>query len=92
MKKWESFRILRFTENCFGQTISGSNHRSGTFAFLYYLLHPLLFYGLGNCGMLILGSGCLYFLELISFKDYEKMTDNLFNIYEFTRETAENNK
>ena len=31
---------------------------------------------------------CLYFLELISFKDYEKMTDNLFNIYKFTEETA----
>ena len=27
---------------------------------------------------------CLYFLELISFKDYEKMTDSFFNIYKFT--------
>ena len=35
---------------------------------------------------------CLYFLDLISFKDYEKMTDRFFNIYKFTEEKAQNNK
>ena len=35
---------------------------------------------------------CVYFLELISFEDYEKMTDNFFNIYKFTEEKAKNHK
>ena len=35
---------------------------------------------------------CLYYLELISFKDYEKMTDSFFNIYKFTEEKAKNHK
>ena len=35
---------------------------------------------------------CLYFLELISFKDYEKMTDRFFEIYKFTEEKAKSSK
>ena len=34
----------------------------------------------------------LYFMDLISYDDYNKMTDRLFNLYRFTRETAENHK
>ena len=32
-----------------------------------------------------------YYMDLISYEDYEKMTDNLFKLYQFTKETAENN-
>ena len=34
----------------------------------------------------------LYFIDLINYEDYKLMTDRFFNIYIFTRETAENNK
>ena len=34
----------------------------------------------------------LYYLELISFEDYEKMTDRFFQIYKFTEEKAKNHK
>ena len=34
----------------------------------------------------------LYYLELISFKDYEKITDRFFEIYKFTEEKAKSNK
>ena len=33
----------------------------------------------------------LYFLELISYEDYNLITDRLFMLYEFTEETAKNN-
>ena len=34
----------------------------------------------------------LYFMDLISYDDYKKMTDRFFELYQFTEETAENNK
>ena len=34
----------------------------------------------------------LYFMDLISYDDYNKMTDRFFELYQFTEETAENNK
>ena len=34
----------------------------------------------------------LYFLELISYEDYNLITDRFFMLYEFTEETAENHK
>ena len=34
----------------------------------------------------------LYYLELISFEDYEKVTDRLFQIYKFTEEKAKNHR
>ena len=34
----------------------------------------------------------LYFLELISYEDYNLITDRFFMLYEFTRETAKNHK
>ena len=34
----------------------------------------------------------LYFMELISNEDYNKITDRLFKLYRFTEETAKNNK
>ena len=34
----------------------------------------------------------LYFMDLISYDDYIKMTDRFFELYQFTEETAENNK
>ena len=34
----------------------------------------------------------LYYLELISFEDYEKMTDRLFKLYKFTEKKAKNHK
>ena len=33
----------------------------------------------------------LYFLELISYEDYNLITDRFFMLYEFTEETAKNN-
>lgn len=34
----------------------------------------------------------LYFLELISYEEYNLITDRLFMLYEFTQEKAENHK
>ena len=34
----------------------------------------------------------LYYLELISFEDYEKMTDRFFKLYKFTEKKAKSNK
>lgn len=34
----------------------------------------------------------LYYLELISFEDYEKMTDRFFKLYKFTEKKAKNHK
>ena len=34
----------------------------------------------------------LYFMDLISYDDYNKMTDRFFELYQFTEETSENNK
>ena len=34
----------------------------------------------------------LYFMELINDEDYGKISDRLFTLYRFTKETAKNNK
>ena len=34
----------------------------------------------------------LYFMDLINYDNYKLMTDRLFNLYIFTRETAENHR
>ena len=34
----------------------------------------------------------LYFMDLISYDDYYKMTDRFFELYQFTEETAKNHK
>ena len=34
----------------------------------------------------------LFFMELINDEDYEKISDRLFKLYRFTKETAKNNK
>ena len=34
----------------------------------------------------------IYFMELISYEDYEKMAGRFFELYKFTEETAENHK
>lgn len=34
----------------------------------------------------------LYFMDLISYDDYIKMTDRFFELYQFTEEKAENHK
>ena len=34
----------------------------------------------------------LYYMELINYENYKLMIDRFFNLYRFTRETAENHK
>ena len=34
----------------------------------------------------------LYYMELINYENYKLMVDRFFNLYRFTRETAENNR
>ena len=34
----------------------------------------------------------LYFMDLINYDNYKLMTDRFFNLYRFTRETAQNHK
>ena len=50
-------------------------------------------YSVGDAYYMLRGKiTTLYYMGLINYENYKLMTDRLFNLYRFTRETAENNR
>ena len=50
-------------------------------------------YSIGDAYYMLRGKiTTLYYMELINYENYKLMADRLFNLYRFTRETAENNR